>query len=64
MRKFREEKAVNVNTLLSDMDRLIDFNHNQNKACPRVVLTPDQYIAFLEKNHNQPYYRNVLVVSQ
>ena len=64
MRKPTDEKPVNVNTLLSDMDRLIDFNRSQNKVCRRVVLTSDQYVAFLEKNHNQPYYRNVLVVSQ
>lgn len=64
MGKATEGKAVNGKTLLSDMDRLIDFNRSQNKACPRVVLTPDQYAVFLKKNHNQPYYRDVLVVSQ
>ena len=64
MRKPKDEKPVNVNVLMTDMDRLIDFNRSQNKSCPRVVLTADQYAAFLEKNHNQPYYRDVLVVSQ
>jgi hypothetical protein len=64
VKKAKDEKPVNVNVLMTDMDRLIAFNHSQNKACQRIVLTPDQYAAFLQKNHNQPYYRNVLVVSQ
>jgi len=63
MRKPRA-KPINVSALLEDMDRLIEFNRLNNKDCKRIMLTAEQYVAFLKKNNNQPYYRKTLIVSQ
>lgn len=56
--------SVDVKTLLLDMDRLIDFNHVNQKTIPRIVLTQEQYRAFLKRNRDSQFYRDVLVVPQ
>ena len=57
------EKKVNLKQLIDDMDRYLDFCRGQGKSLQRIVLTPQQHMAFLKKV-GKPEWRGISVVAQ
>lgn len=58
---MEKQKRVNLNQLLMDMDRYIEFCHQQGKPIKQIQLAKDQYIAFIKKQ-NATQWRGVPIV--